>query len=184
MSDAVCVDMDGTLLRTDVLHEAVLTLLRKHPLLLFSMPFWLLRGKAHFKRQVVLRAPLPVDTLPCDPRVLEYLRQTPRRPRVLCTASDELLARPIAAHLGCFEMTIASDGETNLAGRAKATALVEQFGERGFEYMANGAVDLHVWKHARSAWVVNAPESLAQAASEVTTLAGHLPRQGGGPRTW
>src|SRR5690606_19768692 len=100
MSNAVCVDMDGTLLGTDVLYEGLLTVLRRQPFLLFVLPLWLLRGKAHFKRQVALRVSLPVDTLPCDPRVLEYLHQTSRRPRVLCTASDELLARHIATHLG------------------------------------------------------------------------------------
>lgn len=182
--DAVCVDMDGTLLRTDVLHEAVLALLRTHPLLFLILPFWLMRGKAHFKRQLALHVSLSVDTLPYDRRVLEYLEKTPRRPRVLCTASDQLLARPIAAYLGCFEEVLASDGRTNLAGRTKAAALVEQFGERGFEYMGNGVTDLHVWKRAQSAWVVSAPRSLAVAASRVTELANHLPQQDGSLRTW
>lgn len=184
MTDAVCADMDGTLLGTDLLYEAVFTLLRTHPLCLFAMPFWLLRGKAHLKRQIAQRVTLPVDTLPYDQRILEHLRTTSNRPRVLCTATDELLARPIAAHLGCFDEVIASDGKTNLCGPAKAAALVARFGERGFDYMGNGKVDLHVWQYARHAWVVNAPASLAHAASRVTEVTRHLPRQGGGLRAW
>lgn len=173
-------DLDGTLTPSDLLLEALLRMLRAQPLQILALPFWLLRGKAYMKRQIAKRVMISVETLPFDQRVLEQLRHTRQRPRVLCTASDSLLAQPVADHLGCFEEVIASDGSNNLAGRLKAEALVSRFGTRGFDYVANGKVDLHVWKHAHSAWVVNAPHSLAKAAARITALSGHLSRR---PRT-
>jgi 4-hydroxybenzoate polyprenyltransferase/phosphoserine phosphatase len=181
---ALCVDLDGTLLRSDLLHESLLALLASNPLYIFLLPFWLLGGKAVFKRRIAERVSLLPETLPYDARLLEALRTTGQRPRVLCTASDELLARPIAGHLGLFDEVIASDGRTNLAGRHKAEALVERFGEGGFDYAGNSKVDLQIWRHARGAIVVGG-ETLARAAAGLTTVRDHLPTYNGGNlRTW
>jgi len=181
---ALCVDLDGTLLRSDLLYESLLALLARNPLFALLVPFWLLRGKAYVKRQLASRVTLQVETLPYDERVVAMLRATPQRPRVLCTASDRLLVQPIADHLGVFDEVIASDGARNLAGYAKAEALVERYGERGFDYLGNHRVDLPVWKHAAGAVVVNASESLANRARAQTRLIDHLPGQPGGLRTW
>lgn len=172
---ALCVDLDGTLLATDILYESLLVLLARHPLSLFLLPFWLLQGKAALKRQIAARVTLAPEHLPYDPQVLELLRTTEQRPRVLCTASDALLVAPIAAHLGLFEQVIASDGQRNLAGPHKAQALVQAFGERGFDYVGNGTVDLAVWQHAAGAWVVNNDARLARAAAARTTVHAHWP---------
>lgn len=172
---ALCVDLDGTLLDSDILYESLLTLLARNPLYLFVIPFWLLRGKAAVKRELAARVRLPAETLPYNPQVLELLRSTLQRPRVLCTASDQLLVEPIAEHLGLFEQVIASDGQRNLSGRNKAAALVEAFGVRGFDYMGNGKVDLAVWTHAAGGWVVNNGRSLAAEASRLTVVHGHWP---------
>ncbi|WP_313147987.1 UbiA family prenyltransferase [Stenotrophomonas sp.] len=181
---ALCVDLDGTLLRSDLLYESLLALLARSPLFALLVPFWLLRGKAYVKRQLASRVTLQVETLPYDERVVAMLRATPQRPRVLCTASDRLLVQSIADHLGVFDEVIASDGARNLAGQAKAEALVERYGERGFDYLGNHRVDLPVWKHAAGAVVVNASESLTNQASAQTRLIDHLPGQPGGLRTW
>lgn len=181
---ALCVDLDGTLLRSDLLYESLLAMVSRNPLLVLLLPFWLLRGKANLKRQIALRGQIPAAALPYDERVLAYLRDTPQRPRVLCTASDLLLVQPISDHLGLFEEVIASDGTCNIAGSAKATALVERFGRHGFDYMGNHAVDLAVWRHAKGAIVVNASARLASQASGTTRLIDHWPPHGGGLRTW
>lgn len=171
---AFCVDLDGSLLKTDLLYESLLALLGQNPLYAFMLPLWLFRGKAVLKQQIASRVELAAETLPYDERVLEALRSTEGRPRVLCTASDLKLAQPIADHLGLFEIVIASDGVRNLAGRHKAAVLVEKFGSRGFDYLGNHAVDLHVWRSARRAWVVNAPDRLAVDAAKCCEVERHL----------
>jgi len=181
---ALCIDLDGTLLRTDLLHEAVLALLSRNLLYLFVLPVWLLKGKAGFKREIARRAQIAPESLPYDVRILELLRTTSQRPRILCTASDILLAEPIARHLGLFEEVLASDGRTNLGGSAKAAALVERFGDRGFDYAGNTLVDLKVWAHAATAIVVNAPGRLACAASKVTQVGDRLPPTRPGLGAW
>src|SRR5258708_27668803 len=45
-SPVLCVDLDGTLIRGNVLWECVLVLLKTRPVTLLLLPFWLLAGRA------------------------------------------------------------------------------------------------------------------------------------------
>lgn len=180
----LCIDLDGTLLRSDLLLESLLALLASRPWMLLLLPLWLLGGKARLKREIASRVALDPAHLPYDERVLALLNEQPGRRRVLCTASDELLAHSVAGHLGCFDEVIASDGHRNVAGRGKAEALVTRFGERGFDYAGNARVDLAVWAHAHGALVVNAGAGLARAAGQRCELLAHLPGTGGGLKAW
>ncbi|MBN8887170.1 MAG: UbiA family prenyltransferase [Rudaea sp.] len=179
----LCVDLDGTLIRSDLLIESALGLIRRNPLNILRCGAWLLRGKAAMKREIAARSEVDVSLLPYDDRVVDRLRDSSRH-RVLCTASDRKYADAVAAHLGVFDEVIASDGERNLAGSNKAQALVELYGERGFDYAGNAAPDLKVWQYARSAIVVNASDGLARRAAAVTSVEQVLPHNGGGLRTW
>lgn len=181
---ALCVDLDGTLLKSDVLYESVLALLSRNPLYLLLLPFWLLRGKAALKHEIARRVDINAATLPYDERLVEMLRTTPARPRVLCTATNSKYATAIADHLGVFDLVIASDESRNLSGTRKAEMLVERFGERCFDYAGNEDCDLKVWERARAAWVVNAPSALAQRASRVSRLDQHLPVVSVGIKSW
>ncbi|UTA56105.1 UbiA family prenyltransferase [Lysobacter soli] len=177
-------DLDGTLLKSDVLYESVLALLSKNPLYLFLLPFWLWRGKAALKHEIASRVELDAATLPYDERLVDMLRTTPTRPRVLCTATNGKYATAIAEHLGVFDLVLASDESRNLSGRRKADLLVERFGEKAFDYAGNEECDLKVWERSRAAWVVNASGSLAERASRVSRLDQHLPGSRGGMKTW
>lgn len=76
---ALCVDLDGTLLRSDILYESLLVLLARNPLLLFLLPLWLLRRRAALKSEIAARTELDVSTLPYDDRIVEALKNTALR---------------------------------------------------------------------------------------------------------
>lgn len=179
------IDLDGTLLRSDLLLESIFALLRDKPLLVFALPVWLTKGKAAFKAEVARRVVLDMAEMPWDERVRKLLRDAAgTRYRVLCTASDRALACAAAEHIGEFDEVLSSDGVCNLSGRSKATLLVDRFGERGFDYAGNAEVDLHVWRVAREAIIVNAPTSLADAAARCTRVSQHLPAPDAGAALW
>jgi len=54
----LCVDMDGTLLRTDTLHERLVAYLKTSFSRAWRLPFWLLKGRANFKRKLEEEADL------------------------------------------------------------------------------------------------------------------------------
>lgn len=181
---AMCIDLDGTLLKTDLLLEAMLALLSRNLLYLFALPLWLLKGKAGFKREVALRVSIDPRYLPYDERVVELLKSNPDRVRVLCTASDELLIDPIAKHFGLFDKVIASNGVINLAGSVKARSLIGMFGERGYDYAGNAPVDKAVWATAHGAWVVNARHAVMGIARSCCEVLAYMPPQGNRLRAW
>jgi len=182
----LCIDLDGTLIRSDLLAESALGLLARNPLYLFLFGLWLLRGRAYLKRRVAERADVDAALLPYDTRLLEWLRveATGRRPIVLCTASDQKLAEAVAAHAGCFTTVLGSDGIRNLKGARKAEVLCELYGERGFDYAGDSRADLAVWKRARRAIVVNAGPGLAQKAQRLCELERTFPVERRPLRTW
>ena len=44
------VDLDGTLIKSDLLHESLLGLVKRNLLSLFLIPRWLRSGRAHMKQ--------------------------------------------------------------------------------------------------------------------------------------
>lgn len=181
----LCVDLDGTLILSDLTVESILALVRRNPLYLLLLPVWLLRGKAYFKRRIAERVALDVARLPYDARLLAWLREeSAGRERILGTASDQRYADAVAAHLGCFETVVGSDGVHQRGGRGKAEWLLAHCGERGFDYAGNAPVDLAVWRHARRAIVANAPPSLVRRAAGVAELGRVFPPRGGAARAW
>lgn len=172
----LAVDLDGTLVLGDTLHESLLAALRRNPFLLLAMPLWLLRGKAAFKRELARRALPDPARLAWNLPFLDWLRgQHGHRDLVLCTAADAGIAQAVADHVGLFDAILASDGSRNLSGARKGQALVERYGERGFDYAGNGSVDLAVWRHARHAVVVNASPGVERAAAAVAAIDTVLP---------
>jgi phosphoserine phosphatase len=179
------VDLDGTLIRTDMLQEALLCRLRAAPLSALRWPFWLLRGRAHLKQRLAEDWAFDPAVLPYNGPLLQWLRAQRQAGRrlVLCTASDQTQARIIAEHLGLFDEVMASDGTTNLRAEAKAAALVARFGAQGFDYAGNSTDDLTVWQQARRAIVVNASARVLRRARQQFDVQPVFERQRPGPRT-
>lgn len=153
----LCVDLDGTLVKTDTFAQALLLLIRTRPGALFSIPRWAAEGPAPFKRRIAKEVQLDPAALPYHPELLEFLKSERERGRtlILATASDSITARAIAAHLGIFADVIASDGITNLKSARKRDILKTRFGEKGFDYAGNASDDLPVWDAAAASIAVN-----------------------------
>ncbi len=172
MTRPLCVDLDGCLVRSDLLVESFLLLVGRRILYLLLVPFWLLSGKARLKAEIARRAVPDPQTLPYHEPFLHWLRseRDGGRELWLCTASNHRIAEAVANHLGLFTGVIASSDEINRAGRRKAAALVERFGDKGFDYCGNGTVDAAVWSRAHEAIVVNAGKPVVRLAQSVATV--------------
>ena len=166
------VDLDGTLIKTDLLWESLARLLRRNPLRLFQVLFWWTRGRARLKQKLAARVQIDPATLPFNEPFLKFLREQKAAGRklILATASDLQMAKPVADFTGLFDEVLGSDGKTNLRSENKLKALVAKFGERGFDYAGNSSADLAVWRGAREAIVVNASRALLNRAANCTRL--------------
>jgi 4-hydroxybenzoate polyprenyltransferase/phosphoserine phosphatase len=164
------VDLDGTLIHSDLLLEAFLELIRRNLLLVFLVPYWMLRGKAFLKREIARRVQLRVDLLPYNKPFLEFLREQKQSGRrlVLISASDDSLVQAVAAHLDVFDEAFGSDGVVNCSGTRKLATILEH--DKEFCYAGDGHVDLQVWKGAGAAILIDASATLKREAAALTRV--------------
>ncbi|MGF1500429.1 MAG: UbiA family prenyltransferase [Paracoccaceae bacterium] len=170
------VDLDRSLVRTDLLHENLIAALAADPQATLWALLRLADGKAAFKARLadIVRPDIP--SLPFEPAVIaeiEAARATGERV-ALVSASDRRLVQAVADHLGLFDEAHGSDGTRNLGGAEKAAFLVERFGARGFAYVGDHPKDVAVWEHSARAVTVGAPPALRTAAERAAPEATHL----------
>lgn len=153
----LCVDLDGTLVKSDTLVDSLLLLARNRPGQLLKLPGKLARGKAAFKAFVTGAVELDVAHLPYNRPLLTYLREQHKQGRAiyLATGADQRLAERVAEHLGIFAGVLGSDGATNLTGANKLERLRAHLGTQGFDYIGNDTPDLILLKHATEPMVAN-----------------------------
>lgn len=168
----LCVDCDGTLIRTDLLHESVLLLLKRSWWAIFLIPLWLFHGKAYFKHQIASRVTVDPSSLPYNDDVIALTRQARQEGRltVLATASTQAQAQAISGHLGIFDQVEATNEVLNLAGANKAMRLEQLFGRFGFIYAGNSRADLAVWAVSGGAVVVSGSEALHLDAADCAPI--------------
>jgi len=161
------VDLDGTLLRSDLLLETGIAFLRSNPLQLLKPFIWLLKGKASLKEGLAKDSHVDVTVLPYDPAVITLIEQARASGRsiVLATASHISLANRVADHLQIFDKVVATNGSLNLSSHLKRDVLVEQYGNEGFDYIGNSLDDIVVWASARKAYVVNPERGVEKRAA-------------------
>lgn len=162
------IDLDGTLLNSDLLLESGLAFLKRSPLQLLTPFTWLASGKAHLKTRLAESAPLDVTVLPYNDAVIDLAKREKNNGRtiVLATASHQSYADQIAEHLGFFDRVMATNSSINLSSHKKRDLLVAEYGEKGFDYIGNSCDDLPVWKAARRAYVINASVKVTSLANK------------------
>ncbi|MCB0329157.1 MAG: UbiA family prenyltransferase, partial [Bdellovibrionales bacterium] len=163
---ALCVDLDGTLISSDVLYESLVKLVATQPLKLFGAVGSVSGGKARLKSYLTKHVDLQIPLLPFREEVVRYVQEERARGRktVLVTASHQSLADQIAAHLGIFDEVYGTSDGHNLKGINKASFLKERFSE--FEYIGDSLADEPVWRQAARVSVVagsRGVESMARA---------------------
>jgi 4-hydroxybenzoate polyprenyltransferase len=157
----LCVDLDGTLVKSDTLVDSLLLLARSKPAELLHTPGWALKGKAHLKAQVTSLVSLNVEHLPYNRKLLEYLmvEHGAGRKLYLATGADGGIANRVAQHLGIFDGVLSSDGKTNLTGHNKLASFKARF-EEGFDYIGNARPDVPLLMAATEPMLANPDLSL------------------------
>jgi phosphoserine phosphatase len=166
------VDLDHTLINTDLLYESSLCVLKKRPWLIFIYPFWFFRGKGYLKTQLVKRCPIDVEKLPYIQTSIDYIKQRKRQGArvILATASHKKYALAVAKYTQLFDDVMASDADFNLSSHYKADKLVQRFGVQGFDYMGDHLRDLPVWAASNLAILVNVDDKIIRRTAHLNTL--------------
>ncbi|MEQ9506375.1 MAG: UbiA family prenyltransferase [Hyphomonas sp.] len=173
-------DLDGTLIRTDSLHEQALAMVRRNPFTLFKLVAWVFAGRVVLKERLAAASPIEPEFLPANEDVVALAQQAAADGRkvILATAAHVNTARPFQQHFPFISEVIATGDGVNLKGKAKADELVRRF-PGGFDYAGDSRADLEVWKHARNAITVGASSSTVRKAGKISNVAQVIPASSG-----
>lgn len=181
------VDLDGTLIKSDLLIESGLAHLAAYPFRAFSLFSSLTTGgKAQLKADIANEIAIDASHLPYDFRVIELIEAARAEGRqvYLASASDERYVKAVAEHLGLFDGWYGSAANINLSSQKKANLLVKNFGRHGFDYIGNGQADLPVWSAARKCIAVSSSKSVRRKLSAINGDAVFMERSIGGAAAW
>jgi 4-hydroxybenzoate polyprenyltransferase len=171
-ANPLCVDLDGTLIATDLLWESLISMVKRHPRELWRVPLWFITsGRSGLKHQLARHSEVLPESLPYRTEVLQFLRDEKAAGRsiILATASYTTLATQVADHLGLFDGVIATTAEHNMKGRVKLAAIRERFPNSAFDYLGDSKADLPIWQAAAGAYVVATSKSVVARAKSVCT---------------
>lgn len=173
---ALVVDLDGTLLRSDITHESLLRALLRSPFGVFWALFARPRGRAAMKQRIARLGQPKVDLLPYREEILSEIdaAKAVEREVALVSGSDQKLVEAVADHLGCFDHRAGSDGVTNLSGQAKADYLVARYGRGGYSYAGDAWHDIPVWAEGFEAITAAATPKLRGAVESVAARVRHV----------
>ncbi|MFM9886123.1 MAG: UbiA family prenyltransferase [Burkholderiales bacterium] len=166
------VNLEGTLVRADLLLESIFVLMKKSPSQLFGLSGALATSPTWLRHQLAKQVVPDIAVLPYNQSLLAYLASEKQKGRALVLAADadEIVARKVADQIGLFDMVFASDGTMDLAGSRKRDLLVARFGERGYDFVGSDRADLPAWGSARKAIVVDPPPGLVNEVAKNTDI--------------
>ena len=166
------VDLDHTLIDTDLLVESSRGVRGQSPWLIFHYFYWLSKGKGYLKDQLVKRFEINIEELPYNDTVITYIQKRKKLGDsvILATASHKNYAYAVAKHLRIFDDVMASNKDFNLSSHNKATKLIQRFGDGQFDYMGDHMRDIPVWEASNLGIIVNATKRIINNTGHVKTL--------------
>jgi 4-hydroxybenzoate polyprenyltransferase len=166
------VDLDGTLIHTDLLLEAILLLFRKNPFYIFLCLIWILKGRAYLKSKVFQKIHIPYELLPFNHNLIEFLKSEhdTGRKLILATASPSTAAAEIVRIHSFFDEVFGSNEAINLKGHKKRLLLDQHFGKGNYDYIGNSNSDLKIFESAHFTYLVNPSKALENRTRKISDL--------------
>ena len=164
----LAVDLDGTLLRSDLLYESACYKLSVSFFYLFEILKYLFAGRANLKARLADGFEFDPALLPFRKSVVEFVENARNDGvyTVLVSASNERLVHKVSEFLECFDEAFGSDDKINLKGLDKAKFLANKYGVNGFDYIGDSIADIPVWKEADKVLIAGASKRVIEKISK------------------
>lgn len=151
----LCVDLDRTLISTNVTHELILAAFHMKPWAALRLLPAMLLDRAGFASELLSLAEPGLATIPFRKSVLQFVREERDKGRriVLVSTSGRVLAQAVADHIGDFVEVVASqDGYQSQ--NTMARLLCERFGPGRFDYVGHSRAAMPLWQTSYRAILV------------------------------
>ena len=175
MKKVLICDLDGTLIKTDMLFESLFILLRNNFFFIFLTPLWLLKGKQVLKNEIYKRIEFSPENLPYNQEVIEFIKinRNNYSKTALVSASNQNIVKDIAEYIGIFDEYYGSDDKLNLKAVNKRKFLDEKYGIRNYSYIGDSKADIEIWNHSNEKFIVNNSLSKRLKSIKFDTIIGN-----------
>ena len=162
------VGLNGTLIKTNLLFESLLKLIKIKPFFIFIVPFWVFKQTAYLKSEIAKLVLLDVNLLPYRNSLIDFLIQKKKEGRklVLATSSDYNYAEQIANRLDIFDEFFICNSRTS----NKANMLKKKYGAKGFDYIGGNKKDIVILSIANSGIFLSHNKRLLKKANNICRL--------------
>lgn len=166
----IVVDLDGTIIKTDLLIESLSQYLTANPLSVFKIFFWIIfLGKSSLKSKLAQIIDIDVKLLPYNRSLIIWLEEKKKSGShlILATASHNKYAQQISEYLNIFDDAFGTTKDINLKSQNKRDFLIDKYGYKKFSYVGDSVADLPIWLSCKDAYVVDGSPKLLNSLSEL-----------------
>lgn len=166
----LAVDLDRTLIKADLLEEAIFLYLKKRPWGIFMLIRELLKSRVELKNYLVKQVDIKVELLPYNTKVLDRIKQAKDTGYtvVLASASAKKFVQAVANHIDLFDEVIATE-DNNIKGSEKLAALKARYPSAEITYIGDSTSDIPIWKGLGKALMVN-PSRITKKRVELAQI--------------
>ena len=154
----LAVDLDNTLIKTDMIYIGVKFLLFYRIYLLPKL-IWLFsfKGKTYAKKYLFDITSYSLKNITFNKSVVDFIKDNKEKYTytILISGSYYKYVDAISKYLGLFDFSVGTTLETNMISLNKTRYLKDKFGDLIFDYIGDSKKDIPIWESARTAYVVN-----------------------------
>jgi len=171
MKKILIVDLDGTLIYSDILYKTFWSALAADWAIPLKSLIWLLKGKANLKNKLRQYSNVDIKNLRYNKNVINYIKKFRKKNGyiALVTASNHIIAKRISKYLNLFDEVKGSTKTLYLKGITKAKFLNARFGFKNYDYIGNSLSDIPIWKNANKAISVKSSSLIVKACKIVNS---------------
>ena len=162
------VDLEGTLVKTDLIFEAANTLIAHEPERLVGLARGLLGGRTKVRPYLAQSRTVEPASLPYHAELLDWLHRQHAAGRrlILVARSPAQLAEPVFKYLGFFDELLLLDRDAEPRHADLRSLLISRYGAQGFDFVGSRRADVAVWQAAAAGYLVSSDAALiAQVAA-------------------
>tara|TARA_B100000497_G_scaffold50492_1_gene58216 strand:+ start:293 stop:844 length:552 start_codon:yes stop_codon:yes gene_type:complete len=154
----LAVDLDHTLIDTDMIHYGLRQLLIKKlyllPILFFTL---LMKGKTYAKKYLYENSIFDIKNIPFNNALIEYIKDHKINYDhvILISGSYYKYVKYIADHLKIFDSAAGTNNKLNMISLNKVIYLNKKFNNPIFDYIGDSRKDIPIWELSRNALVVD-----------------------------
>lgn len=161
------VDLDGSLIKTDLLYEGFLSFFKNDLLAPFKCLYILMfNGLPALKKYIYLNSNISLETLPFNENVIKYIYEWKKENDgkvILCSASWHEYLKEISSSLKIFDDFYGTKNK-NLKGIAKLKKIRKE-GIFNYDYIGDSKDDFVLWKNAKTAIIVDGKKKIRKKAA-------------------